>query len=62
MLVRDRKKEIRGKKAKKLATPILSYSICGSLSENEIQLKLDRAFEILFSETIKNKIDNNRQQ
>jgi len=48
------KKKIQRKRAQKITLPAISYSLTESASEQEIQSALDKAFDILFSETLKN--------
>jgi hypothetical protein len=38
--------------------PILSYSLAQDISEDEIQLRLDKAFDIIFTEMDKTLIKN----
>ena len=54
MLVQCKIKEkIRVKGRRKPETPTVSYYLSDSISEAEIEQRLDRAFDILFSEVFK---------
>ena len=55
MLINDTTKEkVQTRKPKRVVLPTFSYHMVESVSEAEIQLRLSRAFDILFTEVFKN--------
>lgn len=53
MSIENVKKEKSQKgKAKSAKPPVLSYCVVESLSEAEVQLRIDKAFDILFSQIV----------
>ncbi|MEI8175231.1 MAG: hypothetical protein WCG28_04750 [bacterium] len=48
------KEKMRARRPKKLVVPALSFHVVDSASEEEIQRRLDSAFNILFTEVFKN--------